>query len=58
MLRKLKQLSLLTIAESRKTLKYAVLQEELDFTSESEVESAVISTIDAGLIEVCFRFRR
>ena len=52
MLTKLKQLTLATIAGSRKTLTYAALQDELDLPTPSALEAVLISCINNGLIQV------
>ena len=46
------QLTLATIAGSRKTLDYATLQAELDLPTAAALEAVVISSINHGLIQV------
>lgn len=48
---KLKQLSLLTLARERKNLSYIALQQNLELSSERDVEDLVITAIYAGLLE-------
>jgi COP9 signalosome complex subunit 7 len=49
-IRKLKQLTLLSIAATRKTLTYAELEHELEVPNTKELEDTIISTMYAGLI--------
>lgn len=49
-LEKLKQLSLVSLAESTRCLEYAEVCEALDLASDEELESLVVSCIYSGLI--------